>query len=97
MVCTINGSVSKLAIGPTDNISPSDSRDPASIFIIVCLKVTVSGLCCFVLSGETDINPFPLRRRPLLAILSLGWTGEPYSCTLYTDILLEVLVSRCFV
>ena len=35
----------------------------------------------------TDINPFLHSQCPLLAILSLGQMGEPYSCTMYTEFL----------
>ena len=55
----------------------------------------IGQLC--ILADWLDINPFLHGRRPLLAILSLGQTGKPYSCTMYTEFLLEVLVSRCFV
>ena len=50
----------------------------------------------FVTLGHS-FNPFLHGQCPLLGILSLGQMGEPYSCTMYTDFLPEVLVSRCFV
>ena len=53
--------------------------------------ISVHQVCTFY------FNPFLHGRHPLLAILSLGQKGEPYSCTMYTEFLLEVLVSRCFV
>ena len=61
-----------------------------------------TNLVCFFKTAQRikklyPVNPFLHGRRPLLAILSLGQTGKPYSCTMYTEFLLEVLVSRCFV
>ena len=74
----------------SQNSSTSTSVDQMSKLNFDDFEISESSVCRIPpaesgVGGEGELNPFLHGRRPLLAILSLGQMGKPYSCTMYTE------------